>query len=233
MFKKPAVFNWSGGKDSTLALHHILAHGEYDVLYLLTTVNHHHDRVSMHGVRASLLYEQVERLNIPLIEIRLPETPDMETYEQELFIHLDKLKAEGIEYSIFGDIFLEDLKAYRVNQLAKIGLNAVFPLWKRDSLDVVTEFIKLGYQTVVVCAQDGLQDFCGRIIDEAFLNDLPKDIDPCGENGEFHTFVFNGPIFSNNVNFTLGEKIYRTFPNPSGNKDTAGYWYVDLLPAVV
>lgn len=230
MPKKPAVFNWSGGKDSTLALHHILNQGEYDIHYLLTTVNNHHDRVAMHGVRASLLRNQVTALKIPLIEVRLPESPDMEIYEREMNAHLERLKIEGIEYAVFGDIFLEDLKVYREQQLAKIGMKAVFPLWKRNSLAVVKEFINLGYQTIVVCAQDGLQDFCGRVIDQSFLDDLPADIDPCGENGEFHTFVFDGPIFEKQIEFTIGEKVYKTFPNPTGDGATSGYWYIDLLP---
>lgn len=229
MSKKPAVFNWSGGKDSTLALHHVLKQGKYDIRYLLTTINNHHDRVSMHGVRASLLYEQIAALKIPLIEVRLPESPDMETYEREMNAHFEKLKSEGIEYAIFGDIFLEDLKTYRVNQLAIVGMEAVFPLWKRNSLAVVEEFISLGYQTIVVCAQDGLQDFCGRVIDQSFLDDLPADIDPCGENGEFHTFVFDGPIFSNAIKFEVGERVFKEFPKSNDSFISTGYWYIDLF----
>ncbi|MCY1546154.1 hypothetical protein D9M68_821360 [compost metagenome] len=109
-------------------------------------------------------------------------------------------------------------------------MKAYFPLWKRDSLELVKEFIDLGYQTIVVCAKDGLQDFCGRVIDHSFLADLPKDIDPCGENGEFHTFVFDGPLFSESVNFELGELVYKTFPSPTQEKELSGYWYIDLLP---
>lgn len=229
MSKKPALFNWSGGKDSTLALHHVLKQGEYDVRYLLTTINDHHDRVSMHGLRTSLLYGQIAALKIPLIEVRLPESPDMETYEQEMFAHLEKLKTEGIEYAIFGDIFLEDLKTYRVNQLAKIGMEAIFPLWKRNSLSVVKEFIDLGYKTIVVGAQDGLQDFCGRIIDQSFLDDLPADVDPCGENGEFHTFVFDGPLFNNVIKFEVGERVFKEFPKPNNSNTSTGYWYIDLF----
>lgn len=226
----PAVFNWSGGKDSTLALHYILQQQEFEVRYLLTTVNDAFDRVAMHGVRATLLLAQVNALNIPLIEVRLPEMPDMASYEEAINSALKKLIKEGITHSIFGDIFLADLKAYREEQLTKIGIKAIFPLWQRDSLELVKEFIRLGYQTIVVCAKDGLQDFCGRIIDDSFLADLPAAIDPCGENGEFHTFVFDGPIFNKRINFVLGEKVFKTFPNPDQSEIPTGYWYIDLIP---
>ncbi|MFA6277181.1 MAG: diphthine--ammonia ligase [Pedobacter sp.] len=226
----PAVFNWSGGKDSTLALHHVLQQKLFDVRYLLTTVNSSFNRISMHGVREALLIEQANSLKLPLFQVRLPELPDMEIYEKTMFEHVSNLKAEGITHSIFGDIFLEDLKVYRENQLAKIGMEPVFPLWKRDSLALVKEFIDLGYKTIAVCAQDGLQDFCGRIIDHSFLNDLPKHIDPCGENGEFHTFVFDGPMFSKPIDFSLGEKLYKTFPSPNQDEKESGYWYIDLIP---
>ncbi|TCC90489.1 diphthine--ammonia ligase [Pedobacter frigiditerrae] len=231
MPKQPAVFNWSGGKDSTLALHYVLQNDEFDILYLLTTINDGFNRVAMHGVRAHLLLAQVSGLKIPLIQVRLPEMPDMGIYEQELGKTLTALKSEGINHSIFGDIFLEDLKIYRENQLSKIGMKAVFPLWKRDSLELVKEFIALGYRTIVVCAQDGLQDFCGRIIDQSFLNDLPKGIDPAGENGEFHTFVFDGPIFSKEIKFSIGERLRKTFPSPNQADEEIGYWYVDLIPS--
>ena len=226
----PAVFHWSGGKDSTLALHHILQQQEFDLRYLLTTVNDGFDRVAMHGVRATLLLEQVNALNIPLIEVRLPEMPDMENYEAAINSVLKKLIAEGINHSVFGDIFLADLKAYREEQLTKIGMKAIFPLWQRNSLEVVKEFIHLGYQTIVVCAKDGLQGFCGRVIDHSFLADLPAAIDPCGENGEFHTFVFDGPIFNKRIDFELGEKVFKTFPNPDQSEIPSGYWYIDLIP---
>ena len=229
MPKLPAVFNWSGGKDSALALHHTLAQKKYEIRYLLTTVNDSFNSVAMHGVREALLLKQVSSLKIPLIQVRLPEMPDMEIYELEITFQLEILKAEGIYHSIFGDIFLADLKTYRETQLAKIGMDAVFPLWKRDSLEVIKEFIALGYKTIVVCVQDGLQDFCGRIIDQSFLDDLPKDIDPCGENGEFHTFVFDGPIFSEPISFTLGETVFKSYPNPDQGDIPIGYWYIDLI----
>lgn len=228
--KIPAIFNWSGGKDSTLALHYILAAEIYDVHYLLTTVNEAYKRIAMHGVRAELLEMQAEAIGLPLQQLKLPEMPDMQTYEQAMFNHFGKLSEQGIGYAIFGDIFLEDLKVYRENQFAKFNMQTVFPLWKKDSLALVKEFIALGYQTIVVCAQSDLKDFCGRVIDENFLNDLPSHIDPCGENGEFHTFVFDGPIFKNPVNFELGEKVFRTFPQTQNSNSESGFWYIDLVP---
>lgn len=230
MSKKVSLFNWSGGKDSTLALHYILQNENFDLRYLLTTVNETYNRVSMHGVRESLLITQANSIGIPLYQIRLPESPEMSVYEENMQKHLTLLKAGGITHSIFGDIFLEDLKAYREARLAEIGIKAVFPLWKRDTTAILNEFISLGYKTIVVCAKEGLEDFCGRVIDNNFIADLPPGIDPCGENGEFHTFVFDGPIFKNPIDFTVGEKIFKTFPSPSGDtKKPAGYWYIDLI----
>lgn len=228
MHKNPCIFNWSGGKDSTLALHYALGSNRFDIRYLLTTVNDAYNRVSMHGVRESLLIKQAESLGIPLYQIRLPELPDMVTYEQQMNEHLTCLKSEGITHSLFGDLFLEDLKAYREKKLAEIGLKAEFPIWKRDTTAVIKEFIALGYKTVVVCAKEGLENFCGRIMDEGFIADLPAGIDPCGENGEFHTFTFEGPLFKKAIDFTLGEKVFRTYPSPEGDKPS-GYWYIDLI----
>ena len=230
MSEKVSLFNWSGGKDSTLALHYILQDRNFDVRYLLTTVNETYNRVSMHGVRESLLIAQASSIGIPLYQIRLPESPEMGVYEEHMRKHLLLLKARGITHSIFGDIFLEDLRAYREKKLAELEMKAVFPLWEKDTTEILMEFISLGYQTIVVCAKEGLEDFCGRVIDHNFIADLPAGIDPCGENGEFHTFVFDGPIFKEPIGFTLGEKIFKTFPNPS--EDTAmpvGYWYIDLI----
>jgi len=224
----PSLFYWSGGKDSCLALHHVLQQQHFDIRYLLTTLSEAHDRVSMHGVRQRLLLQQAESLGLPLYQVKLPDMPDMFTYESTINSHLNSLKAEGITHAIFGDLFLEDLRIYREKQLAALGMNAEFPLWNRNTTEVLQEFLALGYKTVIVCAQHGLEDFCGRIIDEQLMNDLPKGVDPCGENGEFHTFVFDGPIFKKPIDFILGEKVYRTFPSPTGEAEQ-GYWYVDLI----
>jgi uncharacterized protein (TIGR00290 family) len=228
MNKIPAVFNWSGGKDSCLALHYVLNNGLFDVKYLLTTVNEPFNRVSMHGVRTTLLAEQAKSLGFELLQVQLPEMVSMEIYETKLGNQMKTLKNQGIGHSIFGDIFLEDLKVYRDKQLEKNNIKAIFPLWKKHSLSLIKEFISLGYKTVVVCAQNGLEDFCGRVIDQSFLDDLPEGIDPCGENGEFHTFVFDGPIFSEPIRFQIGEKVFKTYPNPNGSETPSGYWFIDL-----
>ena len=217
---KIAAFNWSGGKDSTLALHYLLITKEYKIKYLVTTVNEAYNRIAMHGVREALLVMQADLLKIPLYQIRLPEMPDMETYEKAMDLHFKILKRRRVEYAIFGDIFLEDLRKYREQQFTKIGIKTVFPLWKRESRELVNEFIVLGYKTIVVCARADLKDLCGRVIDQSFIDNLPEGVDPCGENGEFHTFVFDGPIFTKAIAFTIGELVFRD----------PGFWYVDLIP---
>jgi uncharacterized protein (TIGR00290 family) len=225
---KRCVFNWSGGKDSTLALHYVLKDPQIHIECLLTTLNDDLSRVAMHGVRESLLIAQANSLDLPLYQVRLPEMPGMEEYEKAMHHHLTHLKSTGITHAVFGDIFLEDLRAYREKKLAEIGLTAFFPLWKQDTDTLLQSFIALGYKTIVVCAKDGLQDFCGRVIDESFIKDLPEGIDPCGENGEFHTFVFDGPMFNQPVRFELGERVFKTFET-STVKDP-GYWFIDLIP---
>ncbi len=218
MSRKVSFFNWSGGKDSTLALHYVLESEDYELRYLLTTVNEAYNRVSMHGVREDLLITQASSIGIPLYQVRLPDSPEMVVYEETMQKHLLSMRSFGINHAIFGDIFLEDLRIYRETQLAELSIEAVFPLWKKDTTAIINEFLTLGYKTIVVCAKEGLEDLCGRVIDSSFLADLPPGVDPCGENGEFHTFVFDGPIFSQPIDFSLGEKVLRS-----------GYWYIDLM----
>ena len=240
--KLKAIFNWSGGKDSALALHHLLQEGKYDITGLMTTVNARYNRVSMHGVRRELLYAQGKSIGIPVKEIRLPEMPSMAVYDDTMKAVLSDLKKEKITHSIFGDIFLEDLRKYREERLKEAGLTALFPLWKKDTRRLVHEFIDLGYKTVVVCVKADVlaADFAGRTIDHDFLKDLPKNVDPCGENGEFHTFVYDGPVFREPIKFTLGEKVYKEYEAPKTKNDTcssatkdlkpAGFHYCDLIP---
>jgi len=235
-----AIFNWSGGKDSALALYHVLKDEKFDITKLITTVNSKYDRISMHGVRSELLIAQGEEIGIPIEKILVPEMPSMEDYDAIMKNQLSQLKKEHITHSIFGDIFLEDLRAYRENKLKEVGLKAYFPLWQRDTKEIVNEFIDLGFKTMVVCVKSELlsQDFTGRIIDKDFLKDLPKNVDPCGENGEFHTFVFDGPIFNKPIQFKLGEKVYKEYESPKDNNDVfstssstpAGFYFCDLIP---
>lgn len=228
---KSAYFNWSGGKDSAFSLWKILQEKEYQVNYLLTSINAVHNRVSMHGVRRELLQMQAEALGIPLITIELPEQPGMDEYESALAKKVEWLKMGGNDYSIFGDIFLEDLRKYREEHLSKLGVQAVFPIWKNDTTTLVREFIRQGFKTIVVCVNDRYLDksFCGRIIDETFVKDLPANVDPCGENGEFHTFVFDGPIYQSPINVAVGDIVYREYNGPGTEK--AGFYFCDLLKA--
>ncbi|WP_406843525.1 diphthine--ammonia ligase [Flavobacterium soyae] len=242
---KKALFNWSSGKDSALTLYKILQNPEFKIECLLTSVNQQYQRISMHGVRVELLQAQAESIRIPLKIMQVPEMPTMEVYETVMTETLTELKNQGIMYSVFGDIFLEDLRKYREEQLSRIGFEGVFPIWKIPSLDLIQEFISLGFKTIVVCVNERYLDksFVGRIIDQDFINDLPKNVDVCGENGEFHTFTFDGPIFSKPIDFEIGEIVYRKYEKPktqdSSNKacdtNTAdafdfGFWYCDLIP---
>ena len=230
MRNKKAIFNWSGGKDSSLALFDTLQKQEYDIACLLCSVNDHYDRVSMHGVRVELLEKQAAEIGIPLRQLRLPEMPSMEDYNEAMFGIMNGFKAEGIDYSIFGDIFLEDLKVYRENQLAKAGMTGVFPIWKRPTTELVKQFIDQGFKAVLVCVNERYLDksFAGRLIDASFLNDLPANVDPCGENGEYHSFVFDGPIFKKPVPITLGEVVYRKYDKGETDNFDTGFFYQDL-----
>ena len=203
--------NWSGGKDSALCLHKVLQGAKYQVNYLLTSVNKVYDRVSMHGVRTSLLQQQADSIGIPLKVIELPEQPDMAEYEAIMTQKVSEFTSEGIHQAIFGDIFLEDLKAYREEKLCPLGINAIFPLWKIPTKDLMAEFIDLGFKAIIVCVNDAYLDrsFCGRLIDQSFVKDLPANVDVCGENGEYHSFVYDGPIFKKPVAFEKGEVVYR------------------------
>jgi uncharacterized protein (TIGR00290 family) len=228
----PAYFNWSGGKDSTLALYRVLREKKFDIRYLLTTLNQEADRISMHGVRSELLLAQAESLGIPVKQIQLPSSADMGAYETVMSTAIRELKAEGISDCIFGDIFLEDLRAYREQKLQEVHISAHFPLWKGNTSDLVNEFIDLGFKTIVVCVDGSKlgEEFAGRIIDRDFLADLPANVDPCGENGEFHTFVFDGPIFNEPIKFELGEKVLKTYSlkDKENNLVEYGFWFQDL-----
>ena len=240
MKKHKTYFNWSSGKDSALALYHLLQDEHYTVDELVTTVNSHYNRVSMHGLRNELLQAQTEAIGIPASCIELPEMPSMEVYEHKMNETVSRLRQSGFTYTAFGDIFLEDLRDYRDKQLAKQNIKTVYPLWKRDTKQLLNEFLDLGFKTVIVCANSKYFDkgFVGTIIDKNFINNLPKNVDPCGENGEFHTFCFDGPIFKKPIDFEIGEKIYREYNTPKtdddsvcqSNSETYGVWYCDLIP---
>ncbi len=237
-----AIMNWSGGKDSALALYHALRSGHWDIHHLLTSVNEQHGRVSMHGVRTELLEAQAQRLVLPLQTLALPGDVSMEEYDRRMNQMLQGIEADGITHSIFGDIFLDDLRQYRETQLQRAGLRGAFPLWQRNTTELIHEFVDLGFRAVLVCINEKHlpTDFAGRELDLDLLRDLPKTVDPCGENGEYHSFVYDAPIFSSPITFTKGEAVRRTY-TPSGGTDChsdepnqtwdTGFWYQDLLLA--
>ena len=232
---KPAVFCWSGGKDSALCYHKILQAKDFDVKYLLTTISGQFRRISMHGVREELLDIQARSLGLPVKKIYVNEGTNAE-YEKKMRHVLLDFKAQGIEHVIFGDIFLEDLRKYREENLAKVGMQAVFPLWKHNTRTLLEEFISLKFKTVICCTNDAFlgEEWVGRIIDDKFIANLPENIDPCGENGEYHTFCFDGPIFKIPINISVGEKIYKPLVLNTTNdcdlpsSQTKGFWFCEL-----
>ncbi len=233
MSRQRAVMNWSGGKDSALALYHSLQSGQWTVQSLLTSMNEQFGRVSMHGVRTELLTAQAHRLGLPLQLLSLPGDVSMDVYNSLMQQTLDALQVQGITHSIFGDIFLEDLRLYRETQLQRVSLTGVFPLWQRNTTDLIHEFVDLGFRAVLVCVNEKhlSAEFVGRELSLDLLKDLPRTVDACGENGEYHTFVYDGPIFSSPIPVSKGNVVRRTY-TPSGETDChwdTGFWYQDLL----
>jgi uncharacterized protein (TIGR00290 family) len=233
--KEQAFFNWSGGKDSALALYKTLLRGEITIQCLLTNINTAYNRVSMHGVSKSLMEAQAASLGLPLVTVDLPEQPSMQEYEKIMLDRVQSLKISGCSKAIFGDIFLEDLKIYREQQLQKAGVACIFPLWKMDTSVLIREFLDAGFKAIIVCVNENYLDksFCGRLLNESFINDLPQGVDVCGENGEFHSFVFDGPIFRNPVLFTKTGLVYKQYDAPKTDGQAAtqnkyGFWFCDL-----
>jgi uncharacterized protein (TIGR00290 family) len=216
------LFSWSTGKDSALALYELQKRKDIEITALITTVTDEYDRVSMHGVRRELLRRQAASIGLPLREIGITKNASNEEYENKMRQLLVAAQAEGVTSVVFGDIFLEDLRKYREEKLAQIGMQAIFPLWKRDTQTLAGELIRLGFEAIVTCVDTQVlgQEFSGRVVDQRFLADLPEKIDLCGENGEFHTFAYAGPIFRKPISFEVGEKVLR--------EDR--FYYCDLLP---
>jgi uncharacterized protein (TIGR00290 family) len=215
------LFCWSGGKDSAMALHALQSAREYRVTALLTTVTEEYDRISMHGVRRVLLERQAASIGLPLHAVLIPPQCIDATYEERMKEALSEHLARGVQRVAFGDIFLEDLRVYREKNLAQIEMQALFPIWKRDTRELARDFIRCGFRAITVCVDPRVLDpsFAGRVLDETFFADLPPGVDPCGENGEFHTFVFDGPVFGAPIRFLIGEKVMRD-----------GFCFCDLLP---
>ncbi|WP_419950309.1 ATP-binding protein [Candidatus Palauibacter sp.] len=213
---------FSGGKDSALALHALRQSGTYRVETLITTVTDAYDRVSMHGVRRSLVRDQAAAIGIPLVEVVVPPQSSNEIYERAMGEAFDRLYDDGIRRVAFGDIFLEDLREYRERQLAASGLECLFPIWKQPTASLARSFIRDGFEAIAVCINPAAlaASFAGRSFDASFVAELPEDVDPCGENGEFHTFVWAGPILSHPIPVRRGEVVERD-----------GFVFCDLLAA--
>jgi uncharacterized protein (TIGR00290 family) len=241
--KEKIVFCWSGGKDSALALHRLRVEDRYEVVSLLTTCNEHFQRVSMHGVRIDLLEQQARALGLPLEKMFVSQRGSNDEYLAEMKRHLLAFKARSVTHFAFGDIFLEDLRRWREENLAQLGLRGLFPIWNVDSRQLIREFIALGFGSTICCVNDAYLDesAVGRNIDSDFLQSLPAGVDPCGENGEYHSFAFAGPIFQQPLRIKVGEKVYRPLeethpgaaspvcPSPAA-RPTKGFWFCDLLP---
>jgi uncharacterized protein (TIGR00290 family) len=226
--KKRIVVSFSGGKDSVLALHRLQESGDWEVDSLLTTLTEGYNRTTMHGVRNNLLELQAKSLGIPLRKVWIPRDCPNEVYQQRMKQAVNGIVSDGIQYIMFGDIFLQDIKSYREKMLQGTGLTPIFPIWGEDSKQVMKEFLEKDFKTVICCIDISVIDksFAGRIMDQRFINDYPDGQDICGENGEFHTYVFDGPNFSFPIKFKFGET--RLAKDMYTNKDR--FYYVDILP---
>ena len=204
-----------------MALHALRVLPEYRVTALLTTITEEYDRISMHGVRRALLERQAESIGLPLHAVLIPPQCSNAIYEARMQGALAEHFAKGVRLVAFGDIFLEDLRAYREKNLERIGMRALFPVWKRDTRELAREFMSLGFRAITVCVDPRVLDesFAGRELDSTFFANLPPAVDACGENGEFHTFVFDGPVFRSPIAFRAGETVMRD-----------GFCFCDLLP---
>ena len=217
------VFTWSGGKDSAMAFHELKKSGNYQILALLTTLTEDYDRISMHGVKRILLEEQVDSLGIPLEKVYIQKNSSNEEFESKMKDTLLRYRNQGVQTVVFGDIFLEDLRKYREENLEKIGMKAIFPIWKQKTEVLARNFIDLGFKAIITCVDGNSlgKKFVGMEFNEKFLSQLPSGVDPCGENGEFHSFVCNGPLFKKPIPYEKGIVVTRE------NR----FHYCDLNPA--
>ncbi len=222
MTRPKALLSWSSGKDSAYALAEVRRADDLEIVGLLTTVTAAYDRVAMHGVRRALLEQQAEAAGLPLVVVELPAPCSNAEYEARLGAALARARAEDVVHVVFGDLFLEDIRAYREVQLAAHWMTGVYPLWGRETRALAREMVASGIRARLACVDPRQLDraFVGRVFDEALLEALPAGVDPCGERGEFHTFVTHGPMFSRPVEVSVGEVVERE-----------GFVFADLLPA--
>ncbi len=220
--KEKVLFSWSGGKDSALALYELSKRAECQVAALLTVVTEDYDRTSMHGVRRILLEQQARSLGLTIEEVPISRNSSHEEYEHKMREVLERYQAVGVCAVVFGDVFLGDVRHYREDNLSKIGMKGIFPLWKIDTTELAQTFIGSGFKAVITCVDSNVLDkaFVGRSFDERFLSELPSGVDPCGENGEFHSFVYEGPIFGGRIEHRIGEVVFRE----------ERFYYCDLVP---
>jgi uncharacterized protein (TIGR00290 family) len=222
MQRLKTILSWSSGKDSAWTLHQLRSDERYEVVALVTTVNAAADRVAMHAVRTELLRAQARTAGLPLWELPIPSPCSNEQYECVLRAAINRAEAEGVECFAFGDLFLEDIRAYRERQLASTKLTPIFPLWRRDTSELAREMIAGGLRARITCVDPRLlpSSFAGREFDASLLKDLPANVDPCGERGEFHTFAYCGPMFASPMAIASGVIVERD-----------GFVFADLLPA--
>ena len=221
MFEKAekVLLSWSGGKDSALAFHEISQDQRYEIVSLLTTVTEDYHRISMHGVREALLEQQASAIGLPVSKVLISKNGSNEEYEASMKEVLLKFQQSGVSAVVFGDISLEDIRKYREGNLARVGMKGVFPIWGKDNLPQA--FIDLGFKAIVTCVDAKALDkkFVGRLFDGEFLAELPASVDPNGENGEFHSFVFDGPIFIKKIPYRIDEVVKRD-----------SFYFCDLQP---
>lgn len=219
MMREKVLFSWSGGKDSALALHTISQNQRYEIVGLLTTVTEDYHRISMHGVRESLLEQQARSIGLPISRVLISKNGSNEEYESQMKDMLLQFQQSGVNTVVFGDIFLEDIRKYREENLARVGMKGIFPLWGKDNLPQA--FIDSGFKAIVTCVDAKALDkkFVGRLFDREFLAELPASVDPNGENGEFHSFVYEGPIFRKKISYRIGEVVKR-----------GSFYFCDLEP---
>ena len=208
---KKALFCWSGGKDSAFALREMMSSGEYTIVSLITAVTKEYDRISMHGVRRELLEMQAASIGLPLEIVWIEKGSSNDDYDSRMKDVLLKYKKQRVNLVAFGDLFLEDIRKYREERLASVKMKGIFPLWGRKTATLAHDFIRAGFKSLItsVDTQQLDQSFCGREYNAQFIADLPKNVDPCGENGEFHSFVYDGSIFKKPIVFQRGEKMTR------------------------
>lgn len=230
--KKKAVFNWSGGKDSAHALWKVMQSDEYEIIALLTTVNGSTNLSTMHNIPVELLKVQSEHIGIPLEVVKLKPAGTMLDYNEAMRQAVESFQAKGVSSFIYGDIFLDDIRSYREQQLSPYGIEVVEPLWGKTSQEIIESFLRTGLETVVVTTmENGLgKEAIGRRINRDFINSLPPDCDPNGENGEYHTFCYGGPIYTSPIRFSLGKPFKKSFDirMEDGKMQTYSYWFVDL-----